>query len=706
MITYIILNTLLIIVIATLVPTFASADDERPSRKVVDPQGTSENLEKMKGDISELLDDIRALLRAPATGAAAATAIERYTQAMAAWKVQVDELTKEERGTEAKTIFSEQLSLFTEEFEALKAMYQGMDAASALGASAKARIQSSVQTNVGLLKDDIKEIKDTIDTVPDVTEALAALGVFEASKSALGGMKKAFQGLTGKGPVGSAAAGVLGVVTSLKELILTGLKLQGISPAAWLSDKLATAVTWPFAIDEANAQMRQALSLGPLYEDRMRKIYGQGEEAYNKGYLYKLFADSAHQLELYGFTMKDSIEVWQALGKTESSYTRQSAETMKGMLHTVTAMKLMGASTESSTKGLNETIRSLGLGRDAAMDFMGAIAATSHEINFPFSNAMDALAAQGPNLGHLGDTGTQAFRDLMVASKNANIEIGDLMSTADKYKDFEKASTLAGQFNALLEGQASLDEVALSQAVMEGRYTDFYRAIQNAFKRSGQNLDDPHLTSGLAVLMGTSTGNIRRMLTANWDAEMEGAMAASLKPEDILNYDAGATARQYTGTTSLLNNAATQINQTGQFINRAIRGPLSRLAQISTGGPNLEIYDAMNFNPPGNMKSGVPGAMLNKLLDSWQTQLQLILRHSATKATSAAPLAMTDEGVPIDERGGHRGRATQEALGGGVSRGFSSAAHITFEVKDTTLGKIFDGTVVKVLDAVVGGEGT
>jgi hypothetical protein len=701
MIAYIILNTLLVIVVAALIPTIASAEDP-PSPNV--SQGTSDRLEKMSKDVNKLLEDIRKVMSAPAGASGAAPQIERYAAAMAEWSRQANALTTKERSTEGFSIFEEQLDLFKVEMQVLTEVVNGLDSAVTLTAAARERAYTDVQTNAGLAADEITRIKEQVADLPQAMDILKGFAAVSAGGAALGAMGTAFKALTTGGVAGGAAAGLKGVYGGVKTLVEQALELKGINLQAEMGKILSTAVLWPYAIDEANAQMRQALSLGPQYEDRMRKIYAGGEEAYNQGYLFKLFADSAHHLERFGFTIKDNVEIWDSLTKTESSYTRQAAETMRAMLQSVTAMRFMGASTESSTKGLNESIRSLGLGHDAALDFMGAIAATSHEINFPFSNAMDALAAQGPNLGHLGDTGTQAFRDLMVASKNANIEIGDLMSTADKYKDFEKASTLAGQFNALLEGQASLDEVALSQAVMEGRYTDFYRAIQNAFKRSGQNLDDPHLTSGLAVLMGTSTGNIRRMLTANWDAEMEGAMAASLKPEDVLSYDAGSHGEKYVASLQTFQNAATQLNQTGRFITTAMKRPAAALASLTPGGTNMEIFQALNVDPPGDIKPGAPAAFLSTLLNSWQQQLEAVLRHSATKALVPHPGATDDEGVLLDTRRSHRGRDTSETMGIGVPRAFTGDRHITLEVKLDD-GSGFTGTVLKALDTAVGGGG-
>lgn len=694
MLIYVLLNIALVIAVGVILPVLANAPDESSPKNIeeltkkldvtleklnsiLDNKFTSTHAQVMK--IKEAVDGLITKIGDLSGGSAAIdTQIEKFNTL----KIDVDKLT------------------------------QSADAATkALG-----KLNTIPPMDVDPDNEHIKyfekllKFTETIEKVthkdrgPPLIAQIVGTGV--AAKLALEGGKevaKVLGGLGGvfktvlKGGKGSAAA-LKTLTSSLTTLLPTMQKVLGFDVTSAVLNQMGVALKWPVLADNAAALMRRNLGLTHEYEERMHRLGAAPAQRYLK----ELFTETGHVMERYGFTLEDTTELFTTMGTVNRSFTRETKDMQEQILRAGVGMKVLGASTEASAHAINEASRSFGLGTAGALDFMEAIHLTTHEINYPFSQAMTDLQTHGKNLAHFGEQGQGAFRDLLVAVKNTDIGMDELVNTAQKFGEFDKAATLAGDINAILGGGEVIDEIALIKAVNEGDIVGFYRQIQNAAMASGQDLDDPYLIQAFAQQLGMSRGAIRRLFESDLTENVEAALGDGINMERVLGYGQGQFADQYAGIGDIVKRGAQQFNQAGNDLVSAVRPAATDFATMSRD-TGVEAIDIINAK-----LGGAPAAIAHKYTRASVQQI--------TQALQAAMSAMEPEindGV-VTRRSTNVAAHFEKKTGGGrrskitqpLPAGLDDAGRGTIQlvIRDAQYGTVMTGLVTRALVKVLSGE--
>ena len=261
-------------------------------------------------------------------------------------------------------------------------------------------------------------------------------------------LKETVSGLQGMGPALKEAGGVMNVITTSATSMSASLTALGSSAVVTGGAILLVAYALA-ALAVAVGVSMKILELAVEVENlnrELQKTTGVGPE------FSGAILQAANDTRQFGVSLEDTVKATQALSKTFTDFTMMAPAAAAEISKTSAILTKLGISGDDVAQGLQNSTKALGQTATQAAQTQLELQALARDIGVDPAKMAADFAGVGSSLAKLGREGTQAFKDLAVASKVTGIEVGRLISITEKFDTFEGAAEQAGKLNAALGG--------------------------------------------------------------------------------------------------------------------------------------------------------------------------------------------------------------------------------------------------------------
>lgn len=274
------------------------------------------------------------------------------------------------------------------------------------------------------------------------------------------------------GAMGSSAAAA-GVSVTGATVATGGLALAVIALLAIIAVAIGSFVLLAKEIITFNMQLYDANKL------IQRTTYLSEENS-------KALLANANDMRALGVTTEDMVAATQALVTGFKDFTKQTPENQKALVEFTAVMNRLGMSAEATANSFVMMTKAMGFNVRQATQQIRELEFLARDLQIPFSELGQAL---NDNLGFIskfGREGTEVFKDLAIASKNSQIEIGRLVAIARQFDTFEGAASTAGKLNAALGGNFlnAMEMITTTDPV------ERLKMIQQAILSTGLSFDE------------------------------------------------------------------------------------------------------------------------------------------------------------------------------------------------------------------------
>jgi len=166
----------------------------------------------------------------------------------------------------------------------------------------------------------------------------------------------------------------------------------------------------------------------------------------------KALLANANDMRAMGVATEDMVAATQALVTGFKDFTKQAPENQKALVEFTAVMNRLGMSAEATANSLVMMTKAMGFNVPQATEQLREIEFLARDLQIPFSELGQSLSDNIGFISKFGREGTEVFKDLAIASKNSQIEVGRLVAIARQFDTFEGAASTAGKLNAALGG--------------------------------------------------------------------------------------------------------------------------------------------------------------------------------------------------------------------------------------------------------------
>ena len=169
----------------------------------------------------------------------------------------------------------------------------------------------------------------------------------------------------------------------------------------------------------------------------------------------------------YGITSADAAATMGALSTEMFNFNKLSKTQQDSMARTVGILNELGVDANLTANNIQEMTSVMGISAEGAATFSREMFALAQDIRMPPEEMAQAFQAAAPHMAKFGDQAVDVFKDVQVAARRANMEVGELLSITEKFDTFEGAADSVGKLNAMLGGPflSSLEMVKATDPV-------------------------------------------------------------------------------------------------------------------------------------------------------------------------------------------------------------------------------------------------
>ena len=225
--------------------------------------------------------------------------------------------------------------------------------------------------------------------------------------------------------------------------------------------------------------MAPARDIMQLTQD-MRRNSGMSKE------LAQNIGTTTDQLRIFGVDAQEAAAATKALYEETTVFSQMSSEMQSNLVKEAALMAEVGVSNADYAKGIEVSMKAMGMSSDQAVDNLRQLRATAIDLGVPISTLTRDFGNNANMLAKLGDNGVQAFGELARISKVTGLEMNKLLAVTDKFDTFEGAAEAAGSLNAALGGNF-VDSMSL---MMETDPAERFKMIRDAVDDAGVAFED------------------------------------------------------------------------------------------------------------------------------------------------------------------------------------------------------------------------
>lgn len=200
----------------------------------------------------------------------------------------------------------------------------------------------------------------------------------------------------------------------------------------------------------------------------------------------KALLANANDMRAMGVATEDMVAATQALVTGFKDFTKQTPENQKALVEFTALMNRLGMSAEATANSLVMMTKAMGFNVPQATEQLREIEFLARDLQIPFSELGQSLSDNVGFISKFGREGTEVFKDLAIASKNSQIEVGRLVAIARQFDTFEGAASTAGKLNAALGGNFlnAMEMITTTDPV------ERLKMIQQAILSTGLSFDE------------------------------------------------------------------------------------------------------------------------------------------------------------------------------------------------------------------------
>jgi len=188
----------------------------------------------------------------------------------------------------------------------------------------------------------------------------------------------------------------------------------------------------------------------------------------------------------YGAGLEEVGAAATALTTKFTSFRDVSKSAQTDLMKTTALLDKMGVSSDITAGNVQIMTSVMGLSAEAAAATSREMFTFAQAIGMPPAEMAGAFQEAAPHMSKFGSMGTEVFKDVAAAAREAGMEVGQLLSITEKFDTFEGAAETVGKLNAVLGGPFlnSLELVSATNPV------DRMRMLSDAANEAGKSFDD------------------------------------------------------------------------------------------------------------------------------------------------------------------------------------------------------------------------
>ena len=187
-----------------------------------------------------------------------------------------------------------------------------------------------------------------------------------------------------------------------------------------------------------------------------------------------------------GVGIDNAAGAYASLTSNVTSFNRMSASTRKDIAETTALLDKFGVSADSTAQNIQVMTSVMGLSGEEAAATSREMFTLAQALGMPPAEMATAFQSAAPHMAKFGSMGTEVFKDVAIAAREANMSIEQLLSITEKFDTFEGAAESVGKLNAILGGPFlnSLEMVSATNPV------DRMKNLSDAIDSAGLSFDE------------------------------------------------------------------------------------------------------------------------------------------------------------------------------------------------------------------------
>jgi hypothetical protein len=276
----------------------------------------------------------------------------------------------------------------------------------------------------------------------------------------------------------SSLAGKFGMTAKAGDSASGKMLLFGKSLTDGLSgDKMAqlsNAANGMLSLTNIAANLVDVIGQAALQLDSVGSAFGKAT-GFGRGFeeqIMDVYAGTA----LAGVSMEEAGQAMQTLATEFSGFDKAATQTNIKLAQNIALLEKVGVSGSQSAKIMDSLSRSFNLSATRAADLTRELITSGQAAGITASKMAADFQSSFGTLAQYGSQATQVFKGMAAQAKATGMEMGQLISMAQKFDTFEGATSAAASLNAVLGTQ--LSSIELLNADYEERINLLRTGIQ------------------------------------------------------------------------------------------------------------------------------------------------------------------------------------------------------------------------------------
>lgn len=224
---------------------------------------------------------------------------------------------------------------------------------------------------------------------------------------------------------------------------------------------------------------------------------------------------SYDQLRIYGVSIAEAGAATDALYGSVSDFSTMSGKQQQDLVKTGALLAEIGVDTGTYASGIQHAMKTMSMSGEEASQMFIDMRATAIDLQMPISELTGAFSSIGDELALLGRDGPKVLKELARIAKITGVEMGKIVSIAEKFDTFEGAAEAAGSLNAMLGGNF----VNSMDLMMAEDPAERFMMLRDALDASGQSFENMGRFQKIAMAqaMDVDVATLGKMMSGNME---------------------------------------------------------------------------------------------------------------------------------------------------------------------------------------------
>jgi len=227
--------------------------------------------------------------------------------------------------------------------------------------------------------------------------------------------------------------------------------------------------------------------------------------------------DTSAQWHRYGLEVRDTADLNIQLTETFRRFSRMSPRDQLALMDTSAMMSVLGVETSTSAKNMEIMGNVMLMTADQSAAFTRRLSGDTDALNMNLNQVMGQFSGMEDTIARFGSNAENALGGLMRIQSNLNIPMQKTIGIVEQFKTFDGAATAVGNLNAMLGGEF-IDDIALMKAAVKDP-AEAMLMIRGALRDTTVDWrENAFAMEGLSETLNIGMADLRRLADGDLDA--------------------------------------------------------------------------------------------------------------------------------------------------------------------------------------------